>query len=273
MLGKLIKNEFIQTSKSLITVYAAAGVTILFMLLSYVTDITWIGATGSSVLVLIGFISLIMTLVMIVNNFAHSLYGNQGYLSYTLPVKCSNLLFSKFIVSFAWVIIAYAVLFLTIIIVVWYFKAKSNGIIESAFEMIRGLQVINDLPTMNSIITYVVIMGVGSIITVLSMLSFVFFAITVANTRSFQHKPTLFGLVFFFIAYFVNKIASTGATYNLPLSIVATAEGVSLQAVSMSDAQNVLFVYGIGGKIFTAVFAVVLLLITGWIMEKKVNVK
>lgn len=273
MLGKLIKNEFIQTSKSLITVYAAAIVTILFMLLSYVTDITWIGATGSSVLILIGFISLIMTLVMIVNNFAHSLYGNQGYLSYTLPVKCSNLLLSKFIVSFAWVIIGYAVLFVTIIIVVWYFKAKSNGIVESAFDIVKELQIISDLPTMQSIITYVLVMGVGSIITVISMISFVFFAITVANTRSFQHKPTLFGLVFFFIAYFTNKTISTSVMYKLPLSIVATSEGVSLQAISMSDAQSVLFVYGVGGKIFTAVFAVVLLCITGWIMEKKVNVK
>ncbi len=273
MLGKLIKHEFIQTSKSLITVYAAAGVTILFMLLSYVTDITWIGATGSSVLIFIGFISLIMTLVMIVNNFTRSLYGNQGYLSYTLPVKCSNLLLSKFIVSFAWVIIGYLVLFTTILIVIWYFKAKSNGMLESVFEMVRELQIISDLPTMNSIVTYVLVMGVGSIITVISMLSFVFFAITVANTRSFQHKPTLFGLIFFFIAYFTNKIVSTNITYSVPLSIVATSEGVSLQAISMSNAQNVLFVYGIGGKIFTAIFAVVLLFITGWIMEKKVNVK
>lgn len=273
MLGKLIKHEFIQTSKSLIAVYSAAGITILFMLLSYVTDITWIGATGSTVLVFIGVAAIIMTLVMVVNNFARSLYGNQGYLSYTLPVKCSNLLFSKFIVSLAWIILGYIVLFATVVIVAWYIKARSNGMLESIFDMVKEMEVIAGLPTMRSMIAYVGIMGIGSIITVISMISFVFFAITVANTRIFQHKPTLFGMVFFFIAYFVNKIVSTGLTYSFPLSVVATSESVSIQMISMSDAQSVLFVQGLGGKIFTVIFAIALLFVTGWIMEKRVNVK
>lgn len=273
MLGKLIKNEFIQTSKSLITVYAAAGVTILFMLLSYITDITWIGVTGSSVLIFIGFAAIIMTLVMIVNNFARSLYGNQGYLSYTLPVKCSSLLFSKFIVSFAWIILGYVVMFLTILIVILYAKARSNGILESVFDMVRELEIIGNLPTMKSIVSYLIVTGLGSIITVVSLLSFIFFAITVANTRLFQHKPTLFGLVFFFLAYFVNKTVATSLTYSFPLSIVATSESIGIQAISMANAEGVLFIQGIGGKIFTVIFSAALLFITGWIMEKRVNVK
>lgn len=273
MLGKLIKNEFIQTSKSLVAVYSAAGIAILSMLLSYVTEITWIGVTGSSMLIFIGVAAIIMTMVMVVNNFARSLYGNQGYLSYTLPVKCSSLLASKFIVSFAWILLGYLVMLVTILIVVWYARAKSNGLMESAFQMVRELEIIQGLPTMKGLISYLGVVGGGSIITVVSMISFVFFAITVANTRLFQHKTTFFGLVFFFIPYLINKVVSTSLTHSFPLSVVATNESVTVQAMAMSEAQGVLFVQGLGGKIFTVIFSVALLAVTGWIMEKKVNVK
>lgn len=273
MLGKLIKNEFKQTSKSLIAVYSAAGVSILFMLLSYVTKVAWLGATGSGALILIGVIAILMTLVMVINNFARSLYGNQGYLSYTLPVKCSSLLFSKFIVSFVWIIVSYLVMMLTTFIVVWYAKSQSNGMLESMFEMVRELQIVGDLPTLKLIIEYLAILASGSIITVISFVSFIYFAITVANTRRFQNKPLLFGMVFFFVVYIFNKTVSTELMLDLPLSIYVSGDGIGLGFESMQNAGSVLFSYGIGGKIFTLIFAVILLAVTGAIMEKKVNVK
>lgn len=273
MLGKLIKNEFKQTSQSLIAVYSAAGIAILFMLLSYVADIAWIGATGSFALVVIGFAAIAMTLIMVISNFARSLYSNQGYLSFTLPVKCSSLLFSKFIVAFVWIIVGYVVAFLTILIVVLYARSKSNGMIESFFQMAGELQVIGDLPTIKLITEYVVTIGVGSIITVVSFIAFVYFAITLANTRKFQHKPLLFGIIFFFAVYGINKAVSTFLTYEAPLSLTVTGDKIALSLTSMSNAQGVLFTYGVCGKLFTAVFAALLLIITGWIMEKKVNVK
>ncbi|MDD6021358.1 MAG: hypothetical protein ACI4GA_00340 [Acutalibacteraceae bacterium] len=273
MLGKLIKNEFKQTSKSLVAVYSAAGVSILFMLLSYLTKIAWLGAAGSVALIFIGVAAIIMTLVMVINNFARSLYGSQGYLSYTLPVRCSSLLFSKFFVSFVWIIVSYLVMMLTAFIVAWYTKSQSNGMFESAFEMIKELQIISDLPTLKLILEYLLILGLGSIVSVISFVSFVYFAITVANTRKFQNKPVLFGMIFFFIVYFLNKTISTELMLDLPLSIYVSGDKIGIGFESMQDAGNVLFNYGIGGKLFTLVFAVLLLVVTGVIMEKKVNVK
>ena len=176
MLGKLIKNEFIQTSKSLIAVYSAAGVSILFMLLSYVTDISWIGITGSVALIAIGIAAIVMTLVMVINNFYRSLYSNQGYLSFTLPVKCSNLLLSKFIVSLVWIIIGYIVMFFTVLFVVLYAKAKSSGILETISGMAESLEVFGSLPSFGLIAQYIFFIALGSVITVVSFISFVYFA-------------------------------------------------------------------------------------------------
>ncbi len=273
MLGKLIKNEFKQTSKSLVAVYSAAGVSIIIMLLSYVTKIAWLGATGSVALLFIGVAAILMTLVMVINNFARSLYGAQGYLSFTLPVKASSLLFSKFIVSFIWIVLSYIVMMLTVFIVVWYARSQSGGMLESLFSMFSELQIVGDLPTLTLIIKYIAILGSGSIITVISFVSFIYFAVTVANTKKFQHKPVLFGMIFFFCAYFVNKTVSTELTLDLPLSLYVSGDGIGIALESMNNASSALFTYGIGGKLFTLVFSIILLVVTGVIMEKKVNVK
>lgn len=274
MLGKLIKNEFIQTSKSLIAVYSAAGAAIAVMALSYLTKVLWLGITGSVALVIIGFIAFVMTLVMVIRNFNTSLYGNQGYLSFTLPVKSSDMLFAKFLVSFIWIIVSYIVMLLTVLIVVFYAKSRSQGMLESIMGMLQSMEELSTLPTVSLIIKYIVIIGLGSLITVAAYVSFVFFAVTVSNTRKFQHKTLLFGLVFFFIVYMINKGVSTFISLKFPLSVYMTGEKIGLSLTAMSEGvEGALVTYGIGGYIFTALFAVALLAATGYIMEKKVNVK
>lgn len=274
MLGKLIKHEFIQTSKSLIAVYAAAAAAIAVMLLSYVTKITFIGMTASFALIVIGFIAIIMTLVMVIKNFNDSLYGRQGYLTFTLPVRSRDVLFSKFLVSFIWIIVGYIVMLLTWVIVYLFARAKSQGMLETLTGMLQGFEAIGTLPTTKLVIEYAAILLSGYGITVISYVSFVFFAVTLSNTKRFQHKPLMSGIVFFFIIYVINKAASSALTYKVPLSVSVFADRISLTFASMvSGVDGALLTTGIGGKIFTALFAVILLIATGSIMEKKVNIK
>lgn len=274
MLGKLIKHEFIQTSKRLLAVYTAALASIALLLVSYLTKITFIGMTASFALVAIGFIAVIMTLVMVIKNFYDSLYGSQGYLTFTLPVRSRDVLFSKFLVSFIWIIASFVVMVLTWVIVFLFARAKSEGMFETLSGMLQGFEVVGSLPTMKLAGEYAAILISGYGVTVIAYVSFVFFAVTIANTRKFQHSPLVFGLVFFFITYTVNKAASTYLTYKLPLSVSVFADKISLTFASMvNGAQGALLTTGIGGKIFTALFAALLLFVTGHIMEKKVNIK
>lgn len=274
MLGKLIKHEFIQTSKSLVAVYLAACAAMGVLLISYVTKITMIGVTASVALVIIGFVAIIITLVMVIKNFNDSLYGSQGYLTFTLPVKSRDILFSKFFVSFVWIIVGYILMLLTWVIVFFFARAKSEGMLETITGMIQGLDAASSLPTMSLVIKYAAIVLSGYGVTVISYISFVFFSVTLANTKHFQHKTLLFGLIFFFVVYAVNKGVSTYLTYKLPLSVTVYADRISLTAVSMFDGvENALLTTGIGGSIFTALLAALLLIVTGRIMEKRVNVK
>lgn len=274
MLGKLIKHEFIQTSKSLVAVYAAALAAIALMLVSYLTKVMMIGMTASFALVVIGFVAIIMTLVMVIRNFYETLYSRQGYLTLTLPVKSKDILFSKFFVSFVWIVAGYAVMLLTWVIVFMFARAKSEGMLETVTGMIQGLDALGSLPSMKLVVGYAAIILAGYGITVISYVSFVFFSVTLANTKRFQHKPLLFGIIFFFIIYVVNKVASTALTYKFPLSVTVYIDRISLTTVSAFDGvDGALLTTGIGGDIFTVIFAVALLIVTGYIIEKKVNVK
>lgn len=274
MLGKLIKHEFIQTSKSLAAVYAAACAAIVVLLVSYVTKITFIGMTASFALIIIGFIAIIMTLVMVIKNFYDSLYAAQGYLTFTLPVRSRDVLFSKFFVSFVWIIAGYAVMLLTWVIVFFFARAKSEGMLGTLMGMLEGFEALGALPTTKLVIEYASVLLAGYGVTVLSYVSFVFFSVTVANTKRFQHKPLLFGLVTFFIIYVINKAASTALTYKLPLSVSVFTDKIALTFSAMAlSAEGALITTGIGGKVFTVLFAAVLLVLTGHIMEKKVNIK
>ena len=56
--------------------------------------------------------------------FNKTLYTDQGYLTYTLPVKSKDILISKAIVSFVWLALSYIVLVGTVVGIAWYAKAK-----------------------------------------------------------------------------------------------------------------------------------------------------
>ena len=99
MLGKLIKNEIKQSSRYFLVLLAGAGILTLFMGLTLLLDLEKVNSIASAILVVTGFASVLMAVVLVIKNFNDTLYKSQGYLTFTLPVSGSKLLFSKFFVS------------------------------------------------------------------------------------------------------------------------------------------------------------------------------
>lgn len=106
MLGKLLKYELKHSARYVMLIYACAGVVTALMLIAMLAKMTWLSVIGSLVLYMVGIAAIFMTLVAVIRNFYETLYGRQGYLTFTLPVKSSRLLFSKVLVSFIWIILS-----------------------------------------------------------------------------------------------------------------------------------------------------------------------
>ena len=106
----------------------------------------------------------------------------------------------------------------------------------------------------------------------LTFVGYVYFAVTLANTRALQKHPKFFGFLIFFGIYSASNSLGAAFTSVLPLSVNITSEKVFIALTAMNS-EDVLASFGLGGTIFMALIALGLLFATGYIMEHKVNIK
>lgn len=272
MLGKLLKHEFKHSARYVTAIYACTAAVLLVMLFALLVKITWLSVAASMILYFAGILVVVMTLVSVIKNFYDTLYTNQGYLSFTLPVKCSSLLVSKVIVSFIWIILSFAALALIYFVIFLNAKAQTDGKMGDIVEMLRESGILDMLPSGAMIAKFIVLVVVLALLTILTFVGFVYFSVTLANTRPLQKHPKIFGFLIFFGSYAVSNSIGAKLTYSLPLSFSVTGEGLKLAFSSMENSESV-FSFGIGGTVFMALVALAMLFATGWIMEHKVNIK
>lgn len=273
MLGKLLKFELKHSARYVMTIYGCAAALAVLMLVGMLVRLTFISVIGSMVLYFVGIVAVIMTLVAVIKNFYDTLYGKQGYLSFTLPVKGSTLLLSKIIISFFWIIMSMVLMAGIFVLIFLNAKRQADGTFDGIFEMLKASGLLEMLPSGAMIAKLVFYLAAGVLLNILVFVGFVFFAVTLANTRALQSHPKAYGFLIFFVTYSTANSIGAKLTYSFPLSVQVTAEKVYLGLESMSSSINVLTSFGAGGTIFMAVVAVGLLAVTGWIMENKVNVK
>ena len=273
MLGKLIKNEIKHSARYTMAIYGAAFAAMAVTGISLLMDSGWLGAISCGVLYVVGFAAVVVTLVSVIKNFYDTLYSRPGYLTLTLPVKGSSLLLSKIIVSFIWIVASMVVMGLTLFMIFIYGKERSGGTLESMWEIVSVSGILDMLPSKLAIVKFLVVVVILVVATILTYVGYVFFTVTLANTRLLQSHPKFYGgLIFFAIMMIVNTIGNKLTEY-LPLTVNVSSDSVFLSFTQMGAEPDVLISYGIGGTIFSALVAVGLLFATGYIIENKVNIK
>ena len=273
MLGKLIKHEFRHSARYTMSIYIAVLAISGIVALSLLSPSAWLGIMSCFALYVAGFVALIVTLVSIIKNFYDTLFGRQGYLTLTLPVKCSTLLISKIIVSFIWVVAGFAVMAVTLLVIFFYAKYRSDGYMTMITDAISITGMLDMLPSATAVIELIIVAAVMAIITIFTYVSFVYFTVTVANTRALQSHPKfLGGLVFLGIFAATNSVGNA-LTELVPLTFNVGTEKVFFAFKAMGDVQDALFSFGVGGTIFSGIVALGLMFATGYILEHKVNLK
>ena len=273
MLGKLIKHEIRHTFRSVSTIYIVLAAISVALLISSAVGITVFKALANAALIIGTIVMAVMTLVAIIKNFSDTLYGRQGYLSFTLPVKGSSLLLSKILISALWLLCA--VILMILVYIVMYISVMGENGIESLGtikNLVEDMGLAELLPSKGAIITLLVIGAMLLLMTFIILIGFIYFSITVANTRALQSHPKLYGILVFLGSYIAVNAISNPITEKFPLSLQVTSDKVYIAAASMTESEA-MFSYGIAGVLFKFIIAVGLLVFTGWIMEHKVNVK
>lgn len=251
MLGKLLKHEYKVTARYFLPMYAAVGITTLLLKLSFFfsedsvltsvesnpfLDILQGLLIAAYVLVILG--TSILSVFFLVKRFYTNMYGDDGYLMHTLPVTGSQLLNSKLICSFTWLLSLIPVGLLSFLIL---FAGTDT------FSMISYVW-----GTLTEQVYTLTISGFSICITIAELILYFLLSIlsgllsyylAIALGQHFLREHRLMGTILFYfllsiIASAVSSVSNTitGGSISL-LSVSLT--GFMLKAINLSLAMNI----------------------------------
>lgn len=268
MVGKLIKNEFKAGLHSIAPIYIAAVAAVAFMVVSLAFQIAWLTAISLIAVIVIALGILIVTLISVISNFNKTLFRDQGYLSFTLPVTSGQLLFAKALCSFVWILLSYVAV---IGIFVGIFLYASDMVGEENIAMVKILlSTIAELPDTGAVIKVVAFICIRIFLKITCLIAQIYFALSLSNVRPFQRQSLLPAILIFIVIYGVMQTASTFLTAYIPLSIIISVEGIELSTRVMSAGG---MVYGVADVIFEFVMSALFFWLSAWFMNHKINLK
>ena len=255
MFSKVIKHDFISTGRIMGIIYIiVAGISAVTLISHYAKkagEMTIAEMLGVSVLVLVSTCLFILTVVVVLTGFQKTLYGEQGYLTFTLPVKSWMILGSKVLVSTVWFVVALAAFFGSMWVTVVVLKEEVLG---ENYDLI--MSVLSQFSTVNvsAVVVSVVIRMILYFVQFAFFTITVFFTSTIANTRYFQKRSTLWPIVSLFFIDGNLSLVTDSAEYTR----------LMLNGSSPIDIASIFVYLIVGAGIFYA---------THYIMSKKVNIR
>lgn len=275
MFGKLLKHDFIATGRFMGVVYGVFAVVALYLVGSVHFSGNEMDSIGEMlsyiVLCLTAFVNFILTAVVVMSNFQKTLYGEQGYLTFTLPVKSVSVMLSKTIVSTFWYIAAFICFLIAARIALW---AAGEAMGETALGLIDSVLAMTEEGLSISVVIVSVIATIFEFFfMVVAFTMIAFLAITISNTRPFQKHYSLFSMLFMAVIGFVvvklsNLISEEiyfGFNYNFSTEKLAFAVG--------DDARLAVAHIDIAVPIFLVIVSVAFFFVTHYLMKKKINIR
>lgn len=276
MFGKLLKHEFIATGRIMAIVYGIIAVLSAYILGSFylgdasIDDGALLPSLSLILLFFVAMANVVLTIIVIMSNFQKSLYGEQGYLTFTLPVKSVSLLSAKILVSTFWYIAAS----LTVVVASFLFLgAVEQDLGEEGvtlIEMLLGLY--DENMSIAVLIFQVAMVFVDFFFAALMFTLEVCFAITLSNTRLFQKHHVIFTLVFSGVAAWVTSKITSVINDLITFGLNYDMETDELELV-VNESEMFLSYIDLLTPIVTFALTVAFFFGTNYLMKKKINLR
>lgn len=224
--------------------------------------------------IIVSFLLIFVTFFFVVYDFFKSLFSQQGYLSFTLPVSSNQLLGSKMLVYGGWMILSYAIFMFTGGFLINY--AAENVIGQDNIGMIEMFMgMFGNMPSLTQIIAYVVYIIMVFFVIFLSFVSIIYFAITLSHIRVFQKASVIMSIIIFGITAAVTMIIAFKAS-DLVNFVMVFNDDQTLSFGILKEGQ-ILANNALGWQV-TPIFSfiiidVALFFATSYTMHKKINLK
>ena len=204
MLGKLIKHEFKACSRYFLPIYVA--LLLIFLLNGFTLPKTSDSAISLIMIILLTSVTLLfifINLYVTIKRFASSIYGEEGYLTNTLPVTVNQLIASKAITILIYSFFSTIVLGIAILLLMLPNISKVN-ILNISHVLKDIMKVVNqsDINISLSIFNFTLVF----IISTISATIYIYFSISVAHLKQCVNHKYIYG----FITYFIISAVQSG---------------------------------------------------------------
>ncbi|MBW7573252.1 hypothetical protein [Caproiciproducens faecalis] len=266
MLKKLLKYEIEATARIFLPMYALLIVFALInkFFIAVNADYLKIPQVISATLFVAIIVGIcVMTLVVTIQRYNKNLLSDEGYLSFTLPVKTHTHIDCKMIVSLMWAVLSV----LTSLVSILVLAANDKTMVTIQQVFIDCINLLNKVGPGGYMILLesLVLMVIG----VLSQVLSIYAAITIGNLSS-KHK-ILLGIGAYLGFGVIEQIITSVLASSFEGTISRYFESLRLAAVSdqVLAAQYVLLAL----VIYMFVFGAAYYFLTNWLLKKKLNLE
>jgi hypothetical protein len=277
MLGKLIRHEFQATARHFLPMYLGLAIITLLLKVSLILDLGGFQSDTynrgfflvliNTLLIIFYVVAIIalfvLTLVIILRRFYSNLFGDEGYLMFTLPVTTTQLLNSKLIVALIWEIItipivclSFFILFFQTDILGWFPYACSRAIEGIRFLSFSGYRV------WLLIAEFVIGLILQNIVSIL-----MFYLSITLGQKLMPARRFLGSIVAFLVVYIVTELLSSLITMLSQFSASITMTG----NFDLSDTMHYLGVFFPTAIVENLIFCILYYTLTHYLIDKKLN--
>lgn len=272
MLGKLIKYEFKGSGRVLLPLYGLVLVLAIITKIFNGMSIYKFGSLGSITMGIVAFaygltIMAIMltTVFLIIQRFSKTVYGDEGYLTHTLPVKSRDIIISKTISAICWTCLSGIIAMISVIIV-----GYQQNMFADLFKAIDMLRNEIGADNMRQMITVMTNFSVVSIMGTIALIMMIYMCISIGQL--FKRKFIGSILSFLGASFIINLF--TGIMANIMgesgfFDFIASMENVATPEAAVSLINRFILLLAI----FYVIKIVVFYFITNHLMTKKLNLE
>ena len=187
-----MKHEFNASYRTYLPIYLALYILSLLIFLTYKIDIRYLGGILIMLFSLLIGAMVIFTIYNLVISLGTRVYGKPGYLLFSIPAKTSEIMISKFVVNFIWILasIFVSVTAMMISFSLMGFLDDVRSIFGSIWGVLREANF-----NLFMLIVYVVVL-------ITYYISFFMFMFALFNLLYKGERKVLFGILFYFALSF-----------------------------------------------------------------------
>ncbi len=275
MIGKLIKHDLKSGARRMGNIYLAALIASVAMIFSAFIESGFVRFLSTLVVIVVAFVAVIMTFASVVFGANKSLFGREGYLTQTLPVRTGSLIFSKWLTSSIWLLISYAFVLVAFVAVFFYWTTENQ---EGAqiYDMIYSMAQSFGLGAESVYQKTLIIQAVIGLFNMCIFVMYVLFAITLSNISPFHKLGTMGIIIYLAAVVFIIQGISYGLENLCDVTLLIEQSGISMtvseSAVIQAEMTGASAI-GLTGVYFKTIVTVFLYILTVQLCESKINLK